>query len=415
MALAETLGGTRVAVRSVAAVRAAGAEAVAKLARAERLRAEAVAGLVEFDAINAHAVEGFATPQRHLVVLGKVVGREADRLHRIVRFCADHTPVADALAAGEITVDHAEVLCGAAQAVGAESFAAAARDLLAAACDVDFSVFEDRIRVWQWRTRPELTEHDVAARFEQRSLTIQPDVFGGARGRFTLDPAGAALLVEALETKPDPADSVAPRRTLRQRRADRLVELADLALNGRPADDGDGVAGSGEAEVPVWGARQTGRRSVDVVIDLPTLLGVAFDLDHHRSADGRVDWSSIRQAFALTGPAPRPVLQQFFCDASYRQLITSGERIVLDYNVATPDIPRALRRAVQRRDRCCQFAGCDRSWQWCDVHHLVPRDAGGPTNEQNLALVCRFHHTLIHQGGWQLTRQPDGRLLTSSP
>ncbi len=415
MALAGLIDTNRVVVRSVSAARAAGAEAVAKLAEAERLRAEAVAGLVEFDAIDAHAAEGFATPQRHMIVLGNVIGREAERLHRIVRFCGQHTLVADALEAGEITVDHADVLRTASHAVGAGQFNDDLLDLLRAACGVDFSVFKDRIEVWQWRVRPEQTEEEVEARFTDRYLTLQGDIFGESDGRFHLDAAGTALVTEALFTKPDPANSVAPQRTLKQRQADRLVELADLALNGTPAAGDEDCCDSEHDSSGPSGARQTGGRSVDVVIDLPTLLGIPFDLDNHRTADGQVDWSSIQQSLTATGSAPRPVLAQFFCDASYRQLITSGERIVLDYNKATPDIPRALRRAIQRRDGRCQFDGCDRKWQWCDVHHLVPSEEGGLTNEQNLALVCRFHHTLIHQGGWKLIRQRDGRLLTTSP
>ena len=396
-------------VRSVAAARAAGAEAVAMLAEAERLKARAVAQLVEFDAIDAHAAEGFATPERHMIVLGHVVDREAARLQRIVRFCANHTLVADALEAGDITVDHADVLRTAAQTVGADLFSDDVLDLLWAAHGVDFSVFKDRIDAWTWRKAPEQTDDEVEQQFNSRYLNFQRDIFGGIKGGFQADAAAAAVIAEALETTPDPANSVAPQRTLGQRNIDRLVELAELANGGSsPTDSGE--AGCSEPT----GARRSGG-SVDVVIDLPTLLGVPFELDNHRDASGQVDWNSIQQSFTATGSAPRRVLAQFFCDASYRQLITSGPRIVLDYNKATPGIPSALRRAIQRRDRCCQFAGCDRRWQWCDVHHLVPSEEGGPTNEQNLALVCRFHHTLIHQGGWKLIRQPDGRLLTTSP
>jgi hypothetical protein len=30
-------------------------------------------------------------------------------------------------------------------------------------------------------------------------------------------------------------------------------------------------------------------------------------------------------------------------------------------------------------------------------------------------LVCRAHHRAVHEGGWQLTRQPDGRLVATPP
>lgn len=394
-------GGTR----SVAAARSEAAQAVSMLAEAERLRAEAAAKLIDFDVLDGHIAEGYATPQRHLIHQGKIAARDANRLHRVIRFAADHTMVADALQAGEITIDHADLLRTAAAAVGAELFDDAVFDLLAAARDVDLEVFEQRLETWTWRMRPEQTADEVEAVFENRSLTTQRDVFGGGRGRFSLDAAGMASLELALETTPDPVDSLHPRRTLAQRKADRLVELADLANTSRCYD----------TDAEPTGVRMAGGRSIDVIIDLPTLVGGPFSLDDHRGPDGEVDWVSLRSELTAWGNTPRPVLEEFLCDASWRQLITSGARVVLDYNTATPDIASALRRAIRRRDGCCQFAGCDRRWQWCDVHHLVPREQGGPTNEQNLALVCRFHHRMIHQQGWKLLRQEDGRLLTVSP
>jgi hypothetical protein len=39
---------------------------------------------------------------------------------------------------------------------------------------------------------------------------------------------------------------------------------------------------------------------------------------------------------------------------------------------------------------------------------------GGPTDLANLALLCRAHHRAVHEGGWQLTRGPDGR-FTATP
>jgi hypothetical protein len=276
---------------------------------------------------------------------------------------------------------------------------------LHAADDVEFSTFRDRVRTWQWGVTPEATIEDLEKAFEQRHITIQPGLFGGCTGSFNFDAAASVILAAALDTEPDPVTTLEPARTLKQRRADRLIELCGAGP--------DVDAAFSEADPS--GARQTVRPAVDVVIDLPTLLGVDLDLDDHRDQHGDVDWDSIRAALALTGSTPRPVLEQFFCDASWRSLITSGSSVVLNYTEATADITPALRRVIQRRDRHCQFDGCDRHWSWCDVHHLVPRGQGGPTTERNLALVCRRHHTMIHQAGWQLSRPPGGRLVTTSP
>ncbi|HWD46115.1 MAG TPA: hypothetical protein VHM23_20795 [Actinomycetota bacterium] len=40
---------------------------------------------------------------------------------------------------------------------------------------------------------------------------------------------------------------------------------------------------------------------------------------------------------------------------------------------------------------------------------------GGPTDLDNLALLCRAQHRAIHEGGWQLTRGPDGHITATPP
>ena len=40
---------------------------------------------------------------------------------------------------------------------------------------------------------------------------------------------------------------------------------------------------------------------------------------------------------------------------------------------------------------------------------------GGRTDLDNLVLLCRYHHVLCHEGGWTLTRQPDGTITATKP
>ena len=150
--------------------------------------------------------------------------------------------------------------------------------------------------------------------------------------------------------------------------------------------------------------RRRRRVTADVVIDIETLAGACPQ-----------EISRLRSELASGAAIHGPALDRLLCDASFRALITDGARQVLAYNRATPLIPPALRRVVIARDRHCQFAGCDRPHSWCDLHHLTPRQQGGPTTVENLALLCRFHHGLVHDGGWQLTRAPNGSITTTSP
>ncbi|MCP4224600.1 MAG: HNH endonuclease [Actinomycetia bacterium] len=46
---------------------------------------------------------------------------------------------------------------------------------------------------------------------------------------------------------------------------------------------------------------------------------------------------------------------------------------------------------------------------------MTPRHQGGPTNHNNLILLCRHHHGLIHDAGWTLARAPNGTISVRSP
>jgi hypothetical protein len=89
---------------------------------------------------------------------------------------------------------------------------------------------------------------------------------------------------------------------------------------------------------------------------------------------------------------------------------------LLDLGRATRLISPALRRALTVRDGGCIAAGCDRPAPWTDAHHLVHWLAGGATSLDNLVLLCRVHHRAVHEGGWQLHRDPgSGRPSLTPP
>jgi Domain of unknown function (DUF222) len=88
----------------------------------------------------------------------------------------------------------------------------------------------------------------------------------------------------------------------------------------------------------------------------------------------------------------------------------------LDVGAGSEGIPAHLRRAVTLRHPTCAFAGCGQPASVCDVHHLVPRSAGGVTALHNLVPLCRFHHLIvIHHWGWTLRLNPDGTTTATSP
>jgi len=90
------------------------------------------------------------------------------------------------------------------------------------------------------------------------------------------------------------------------------------------------------------------------------------------------------------------------CDATFYRVVLGAEGEPLDVGRDTRRWAIAIRRAITARDRGCIFPGCDRPPSWCDVHHGQHWDAGGGTSVDNGALLCRRHHTFIHNQNWKV-------------
>ena len=102
------------------------------------------------------------------------------------------------------------------------------------------------------------------------------------------------------------------------------------------------------------------------------------------------------------------------CESTaYRVVLDAGGE-VLDAGRQTSRWPVAIRRAVTIRDRGCVFPGCGRPSSWCDVHHCIPWHEDGTTSADNGALLCRRHHTFVHQRGWRV-RVDDGQPVVRRP
>ena len=81
---------------------------------------------------------------------------------------------------------------------------------------------------------------------------------------------------------------------------------------------------------------------------------------------------------------------------------------ILDVGRKTRTIPPALRRALESRDRGCRFPGC--GLRFTDAHHVRHWADGGETKLDNLVLLCRFHHRLVHEEGYTVHFPMGGRV-----
>jgi hypothetical protein len=102
------------------------------------------------------------------------------------------------------------------------------------------------------------------------------------------------------------------------------------------------------------------------------------------------------------------------CDCSLVHIREDEEGDPLNVGRKTRSIPPALRRALNARDKACRFPGCGNP-KWTDGHHVKHWASGGETKLSNLVTLCRFHHHLVHEGGWSIEVLDDGAFRFLKP
>jgi hypothetical protein len=111
------------------------------------------------------------------------------------------------------------------------------------------------------------------------------------------------------------------------------------------------------------------------------------------------------------------------CDTALLTVLEDNRGNVLNVGRKTRTVSPALRRALTIRDHCCRFPGCTES-RFVDAHHIHHWCDGGETKLENLVLLCRRHHRLVHEQGYEIInhgmsrhrghiefRQPDRQIL----
>ncbi len=112
-----------------------------------------------------------------------------------------------------------------------------------------------------------------------------------------------------------------------------------------------------------------GRRSAAVIIDLPTLLGLANN-------PGELPGY---------GPIPPALARQLAADTDWTRWTTHPHTgALLDTSPHTYRPRPALAAHLTARDRTCGFPGCNRPAQACDLDHVIEYTLGGRTIRLNL-------------------------------
>jgi hypothetical protein len=79
----------------------------------------------------------------------------------------------------------------------------------------------------------------------------------------------------------------------------------------------------------------------------------------------------------------------------------------------TRTINRRLRRALEYRHRTCAVPGCGAT-RGLHAHHIQHWEDGGPTELDNLVLLCPYHHRAHHRGVIIITGPVDHLTVTDS-
>ena len=295
---------------------------------------------------------------------------------------------------------------------------------------------EQIVRGWRRVDRTAEAAED-RRRHETRSLRTWVDDDGMVVVRGRLTPEVGAVLRRALEAACDQArgkDVAGPESgagmgadeaagvlapSFAQRQADAMGVIAECALAGGLDR---GTAGD-RYQVVV-------HVDADALVeepDVPAGTPAAVHTTPRRPAAGQEMCAPSAPSQAALDEAggihvSAETARRLVCDAATVKMRHGPDGEILDVGRRTRTISPALRRALASRDGQCRFPGCQN--RRCDAHHVRYWADGGATALDNLLLLCRRHHRMVHEEGFRVTLnaagevqfiRPDGRRLLAAP
>jgi hypothetical protein len=341
--------------------------------------------LQALDAREVTVTEAGRSTRSWLIEDASLSAPEAGQRLNVARALPTHPQFAAALSSGEISHEHIRVILGCVRKLPAAVHEIAETELLTAAAAADptspaRACRELRIRVG--------ADDDAAAAaqriYDNRWLTMATTFDGMTHLEGMLDPESAATVAAAIApllARSGPEDE----RTTNQSRADALVTLAAMALSAGTLPDHGGD-----------------RPQVIVTIPYTELRdGIAAGQFPTATLNGQ----------PLTPSAARRIA----CDAGIIPAVLGTDSEILDLGRSRRIFGRAQRRAAALRDKGCVFPRCQAPLIRCQLHHVEFWELSGPTDLNNSAYVCHFHHWLVHHRDWQITRTHKAGSKSTAP
>ncbi|WP_299304340.1 HNH endonuclease signature motif containing protein [uncultured Brachybacterium sp.] len=213
--------------------------------------------------------------------------------------------------------------------------------------------------------------------------------------------------------------------TLEQRRADAFLDLARTFLDAEPDDrsgedrhlviiqvSAESLSQNVPAGTPSSASPLTALPHADEQQATESLRGREPTITSGAPPHNVPAGTSERCGVLGMGPLEIRTAERLACTGKVAITITDAGGEILHLGRSRRLASRAQRRALRMRDTTCSFPGCHQS-QHLDAHHVVPWSEGGLTDIEGLALLCRRHHVMVHEGGLRLVPGSGFRTATS--
>ena len=106
------------------------------------------------------------------------------------------------------------------------------------------------------------------------------------------------------------------------------------------------------------------------------------------------------------GAIARSELERLGCDPEIYGILFDERGLALHHGRKTRRVSPQQWRVLLARDRGCVICGAHPNW--CQAHHVKYWSLGGPTDIDNLAMLCHAHHRWVHDNEITLRRGPNG-------
>ena len=124
------------------------------------------------------------------------------------------------------------------------------------------------------------------------------------------------------------------------------------------------------------------------------------------SVMGIIDFRQWPPVCTVNGrPEPIETLERLACESYLYRLVLDAKGALIDLGGTARFASPAQYKALLALDKHCSAPRCRTPGKWSVVHHIVAFPKG-PTAWRNMVLLCDRHHHLVHEGGWQVQRDP---------